>query len=275
MRPERSVHLVAVIVVAALGLLWAVPFLWMLTASLRPGIPSDIASLLPKPPLGFDNYTEAWTSGDFPTWYINTIILCVGILLMQIVCSAMAGYAFARLNFRGRDILFILFLLQLLLVPTLLIAPNLSTIVSLGLYDHLAGIMAPYFASAFGTFLMRQAFRAIPRDYEEAAMLDGAGIVALIRHVLLPLAFPSVVAFSIISVTFHWNEFLWPLMAVSSPDRQVLTVGLASFASGSEAGGEWGVVAAGTVLVAGPLLLAFLIFQRRFTASFVFSGLKG
>ena len=135
--------------------------------------------------------------------------------------------------------------------------------------------MAPYFASAFGTFLMRQAFRAIPKDYEEAAMLDGAGIVAIIRHVLVPLTFPSVVAFSIISVTFHWNEFLWPLMAVSSPDRQVLTVGLASFASGSEAGGEWGVVAAGTVLVAGPLLLAFLIFQRRFTASFVFSGLKG
>lgn len=275
MRPERTLRLVALITVAALGLLWAVPFLWMLTASLRPGIPSDIASIFPHRPLGLDNYTEAWTSGDFPTWYINTIILCVGILIVQIVFSAMAGYAFARLRFRGRDTFFTLFLLQLLLVPTLLIAPNLTTIVSLGLYDHLAGIMAPYFASAFGTFLMRQAFRAIPRDYEEAAMLDGASVFALIRHVLLPLAFPSVVAFSIISVTFHWNEFLWPLMAVSSPDRQVLTVGLASFASGSEAGGEWGVVAAGTVLVAGPLLLTFLIFQRRFTASFVFSGLKG
>ncbi len=275
MRPERTLRLVSLIAVATLGLLWAVPFLWMLVASLRPGIPSDIASLLPIPPLGFANYVEAWTSGSFPTWYINTVILCLGILLVQIVCSAMAGYAFARLSFRGRDILFTLFLLQLLLVPTLLIAPNLTTIVDLGLYDHLAGIMAPYFASAFGTFLMRQAFRAIPKDYEEAAMLDGAGIVAIIRHVLLPLTFPSVVAFSIISVTFHWNEFLWPLMAVSSPDRQVLTVGLASFASGSEAGGEWGVVAAGTVLVAGPLLLAFLVFQRRFTASFVFSGLKG
>jgi len=91
----------------------------------------------------------------------------------------------------------------------------------------------------------------------------------------VPMARPSLVAFAIISVTFHWNEFLWPLMAVSSPSRQVLTVGLASFASGSEAGGEWGVLAAGTVLVAGPLLLAFLVFQRRFVSSFVFTGLKG
>ncbi len=271
MRPSRALSLV---LVAAAALLWAVPFAWMAVASLRPGLPADPASLLPRG-LGFANYAEAWSSGAFPTWYINTAIVCGGILIMQIAGAAMAGYAFARLAFPGRDVLFAAFLLQLMLVPTLLIAPNLATIVGLRLYDRLPGIMAPYFASAFGTFLMRQAFRAIPRDFEEAAMLDGAGVLALVWHVLLPLARPSLVAFAIVSVTFHWNEFLWPLMAVSSPDKQVLTVGLASFASGSEAGGEWGVVAAGTVLVAGPLLVAFLIFQRRFTASFVFSGLKG
>ena len=116
--------------------------------------------------------------------------------------------------------------------------------------------MAPYFASAFGVFLMRQTFRAIPRDFEEAAMLDGADPGADHRHVLLPLARPGLVAFAIVSVTAHWNEFLWPLMAVSSPSNQVLTVGLASFTSGAEAGSEWGVVAAGTFLVAAPLLLA-------------------
>ncbi len=275
MRREHALRLVALLAVGAAALLWAVPFLWMAVASLRPGLPSDVATLIPRPPLGIGNYTEAWTSGDFPTWYVNTVVVCGGILIVQAVGASMAGYAFARLRFPGREALFAAFLLQLLLVPTLLIAPNLSTIVALGLYDRLPGIMAPYFASAFGTFLMRQAFRAIPRDYEEAAMLDGAGSLALIRHVLLPLARPSLTAFAIVSVTFHWNEFLWPLMAVSSPSRQVLTVGLASFASGSEAGGEWGVIAAGTVLVAGPLLIAFLVFQRRFASSFVFSGLKG
>jgi sn-glycerol 3-phosphate transport system permease protein len=121
---------------------------------------------------------------------------------------------------------------------------------------------------------MRQTYRAIPRDYEEAAMLDGAGIFALIRHVLVPLARPGLVAFAIVSVTAHWNEFLWPLMAASSPGHQVLTVGLASFASSGEAGAQWGMIASGTVLVAGPLLIAFILFQRRFVSSFVFSGIK-
>ncbi|MEO8714994.1 MAG: carbohydrate ABC transporter permease [Acetobacteraceae bacterium] len=275
MRRSRAMRVAALLGVGAAALLWAVPFLWMAVASFRPGLPGDVATLLPRPPLGLANYTEAWSSGNFPTWYINTVLVCGGILGVQIVGATMAGYAFARLSFPGREALFAAFLLQLLLVPTLLIAPNLTTIVALGLYDRLPGIMAPYFASAFGTFLMRQAFRAIPRDYEEAAMLDGAGVFSLIRHVLVPLARPSLTAFAIVSVTFHWNEFLWPLMAVASPGTQVLTVGLASFASGSEAGGEWGVVAAGTVLVAAPLLIAFLIFQRRFAASFVFSGIKG
>jgi sn-glycerol 3-phosphate transport system permease protein len=146
--------------------------------------------------------------------------------------------------------------------------------VSLHLYDTLPGIMAPYFASAFGVFLMRQTFRSIPKDFEEAAMLDGAGVAVLIRHVLLPLARPGLVAFAIVSLTAHWNEFLWPLMAVSSPRNQVLTVGLSTFTSGAEAGSDWGVVAAGTFFVAAPLLILFLVFQRRFISSFVYSGIK-
>jgi sn-glycerol 3-phosphate transport system permease protein len=267
-------RLLSMLAVSAAGLLWAVPFAWMAVASLRPGVPVDIASLTPAGPFGFGNFVEAWKSGSFPLWYLNTLIMCGGILLVQLVTISMAGYAFARLSFPGRDLLFSAFLLQLLLIPPLLIVPNLATLVSLHLYDTLLGIMAPYFASAFGVFLMRQTFRAIPRDYEEAAMLDGASIAALIRHVLLPLARPGLVAFAIVSLTAHWNEFLWPLMAVSSPRNQVLTVGLASFASGAEAGSAWGIVAAGTFLVAAPLLILFLIFQRRFVSSFVLSGIK-
>jgi sn-glycerol 3-phosphate transport system permease protein len=260
--------------VSAAVLAWAVPFAWMVVASLRPGVPPDIASLTPAGPFGFENFAAAWHSGNFPLWYLNTLTVCGGILVVQLVTISMAGYAFARLSFPGRNLLFAGFLLQLLLIPPLLIVPNLAMLVSLHLYDTLLGIMAPYFASAFGVFLMRQTFRAIPRDYEEAATLEGAGIVALIRHVLVPLARPGLIAFAIVSVTAHWNEFLWPLMAVSSPRSQVLTVGLASFASGAEAGSAWGIVAAGTVLVAAPLLVGFLAFQRRFVSSFVFSGIK-
>jgi sn-glycerol 3-phosphate transport system permease protein len=271
---KADARLLRLLAVSAASLIWAVPFAWMAVASLRPGVPADIASLTPSGPFGLGNFAEAWQSGSFPLWYLNTLLMCGGILAVQLVTISMAGYAFARLAFPGRDWLFAAFLLQLLLVPPLLIVPNLATLVSLHLYDTLLGIMAPYFASAFGVFLMRQTFRAIPRDYEEAAMLDGASIPALIRHVLLPLARPGLVAFAIVSLTAHWNEFLWPLMAVSSPQNQVLTVGLASFASGAEAGSAWGIVAAGTFLVAAPLLVIFLIFQRRFVSSFVFSGIK-
>ncbi|HWB50953.1 MAG TPA: carbohydrate ABC transporter permease [Stellaceae bacterium] len=259
---------------SAAGLVWAVPFAWMAVASLRPGVPADIASLTPPGPFGLGNFAEAWKSGSFPLWYLNTLLMCGGILAVQLVTISMAGYAFARLDFPGRDLIFALFLLQLLLVPPLLIVPNLATLAALHLYDTLPGIMAPYFASAFGVFLMRQTFRAIPKDFEEAAMLDGAGVAVLIRHVLLPLARPGLVAFAIVSVTAHWNEFLWPLMAASSPRNQVLTVGLASFTSGAEAGSAWGVVAAGTFFVAAPLLVLFLVFQRRFISSFIYSGIK-
>jgi sn-glycerol 3-phosphate transport system permease protein len=201
-------------------------------------------------------------------------VLCGGILAAQCVTVSLAGYAFARLRFRGRGLLFYGFLLQLMLVPPILIVPNMSTLVALHLYDTLAGVAAPYVASAFGVFLMRQTFRSIPREYEEAAVVDGASRLQIIWHVLLPLARPGLAAFAIVSVTTHWNEFLWPLMATSSPSTQVLTVGLASFTSGAEAGSEWGVVAAGTFLVAAPLLVLFVLFQRQFVASFTYSGIK-
>ncbi len=266
----------ALLALTAAALVWAIPFAWMAVASLRPDSAgaSDIASLVPSGPFGFGNFREAWSEGDFPLWYLNTVLMCGGILAVQCVTVSAAGYAFARLDFPGRGVVFYLFLLQLMLVPPILIVPNLTTIVQLGLYDRLPGVMAPYFASAFGTFLMRQTFRAIPRDYEDAAMLDGASIPQVIWHVLLPLARPGLAAFAIVSVSYHWNEFLWPLIALASPANQVLTVGLASFATGAESATEWGVVAAGTLLVAAPLIAVFVVFQRRIVSSFVFTGIK-
>ncbi len=268
--------LIPLVLLCAAALLWAVPFAWMAVASLRPESAgtTDIASLLPTGPFALSNFAEAWSSGHFPLWYLNTILLCAGILAVQCVTISLAGYAFARLRFRYRETLFYLFLLQLMLVPPILIVPNMTTLIALHLYDTLPGIMAPYCASAFGVFLMRQTFRTVPRDYEEAALVDGASRLAIIFRVLLPLARPGLVAFAIVSVTAHWNEFLWPLMATSSPSNQVLTVGLASFTSGAEAGSEWGVIAAGTFFVAAPLLVIFVLFQRQFVSSFTLSGIK-
>jgi sn-glycerol 3-phosphate transport system permease protein len=144
--PTRPILL---FLLGAAALLWAIPFAWMAVASLRPGGAgaADIASLFPRGPLSLSNFTEAWSSGHFPLWYLNTTLLCGGIFAVQCVTVSLAGYAFARLQFRYRDTLFHLFLL---------VAPHL--------YDTLPGVMAPYCASAFGVFLMRQTFRTIPPD---------------------------------------------------------------------------------------------------------------
>jgi sn-glycerol 3-phosphate transport system permease protein len=256
---------------------WSTPFLWTLIASFRPDNSGGIhmASLLPDFVPTLANFAEALESGDFAVYYVNTAIVAFGILAVQIVTISLAGYAFARLDFPGRDFIFYVFLLQLMLVPPILIVPNLKAIVDLGLYDQLIGVMLPYFASAFGTFLMRQTFRQIPRDFEEAAVIDGARWWEVLWHVLLPMAKPGLIAFSLVSLMAHWNEFLWPLMVLNDPSRQTLTIGLASFALGTEGGKEWGLLAAGTLLVMFPLLALFAVFQRQFVNSFMFSGLKG
>ena len=261
-------------VVAGLALVWAVPFWWMLVAAFRPAGSGMDASLLPSLTPTLANFAEAWASADFPLYFLNSLVICAGILAVQLVTASLAGYVFARLEFPGRGLLFALFLVQLMLVPVVLLVPNLKTIAALGLYDTLPGVMAPYCATAFGTFLMRQSFREVPRELEDAAMIDGAGWWARIRLIYLPLTKPALVAFSIVSVTSHWNEFLWPLMVINSPDRRPLTLGLASFTLSAEGMQAWGLIAAGTFLVSLPLLAAFLIFQRRFVNSFLASGIK-
>jgi sn-glycerol 3-phosphate transport system permease protein len=275
-RRSKSAGAAAAALLCAIALVWTTPFLWMVVAAFRPDSGGSVAmaSLVPGRPT-LENFAEALDSADFARYYLNTTLVVLGILAAQLVTITLAGYAFARLRFPGQGVLFTLFLLQLMLVPPILIVPNLTTVVHLGLYDNLLGVMAPYVASAFGTFMMRQTFRSIPRDFEEAAVVDGARLWELLRYVLLPLAKPGLVAFSIVSVTAHWNEFLWPLMVTSSPETRTLTVGLASFASGAEAGQQWGLIAAGTLLVALPLLVAFVAFQRQFVNSFMFSGIKG
>jgi sn-glycerol 3-phosphate transport system permease protein len=273
----RTGRAIGAALLVAIALVWTAPFLWMTVAAFRPdgGGSADMASLVPPLHPTVANFAEALESADFVRYYLNTAIVVLGILAVQLVTITLAGYAFARLRFPGQGVLFYLFLLQLMLVPPILIVPNLTTVAKLGLYDSLLGIMAPYVASAFGTFMMRQTFRSIPPDFEEAAVIDGAHLFQLLRHVLLPLAKPGLVAFAIVSVTAHWNEFLWPLMVTSAPENRTLTVGLASFAQGAEGAQQWGLIAAGTVLVALPLLVGFVAFQRQFVNSFLFSGIKG
>ena len=268
----RIGYMLVLLLVAA----WAIPFLWMLVASFRPDQfgGSGMASLIPDYVPTLANFREAWASADFLRYGLNSVLICGGILAVQIITMSLAAFAFARIRFYGRELLFFLFLMQMMLVPIVLLVPNLRTVAQLGLYDTLLGVMAPYFATAFGTFLMRQAFQSIPSELEDAALMDGASWWHLIVFIYLPLAKPALIAFAIVSVTAHWNEFLWPLMVINSPDNRPLTVGLAMFTLGAEGAQAWGVIAAGTFIVIAPLILGFVLFQRRFINSFMTTGLK-
>jgi sn-glycerol 3-phosphate transport system permease protein len=262
--------------VAALAFIWIFPLLWACATSLRaPGqLGGQIASLWVQHPT-LANFKEAWSDAPFLRLYYNTAVVVFGILGVQLVTITLAAYAFARLEFPGRDLLFRLFLLQLMVAPSALILPNFVTIRTLGLVNTRLGIMLPYFASAFGTFLLRQAFRGVPQELEDAAAIDGCNSLQTIWNVFVPLARPTLLAFAIVSIVYHYNEFLWPLIITDTDAARTVTVGLASFTQSAESGAQWNLIAAGTVIVILPLLVVFVLFQRKFVESFMYSGLKG
>ena len=257
------------------ALLWLMPIFWMLSSSFSAdSFSPSMASVLPRPPLTLQTLGEAWESADWLRLYANTLIFSLGTLAVQLITITTAGYVFAYHDFRGKTLLFYLLLMQLMIMPVMLMVPNMMTLHQLGLLDTLTGTMLPYFASAFGVFLMRQAFLNIPRELEDAALMEGCRWWQVVLHILIPLARPALLAFATVSVTYHWNEFLWPLMVLNDPDKQVLTVGLASFALGAESGGQWGMISAGSLMVCLPLMVAYILCQKHFLSGFGFSGIK-
>ncbi|WP_341474654.1 carbohydrate ABC transporter permease [Thermus hydrothermalis] len=222
-----------------------------------------------------ENLKLAWSSADFPRLYLNTLAFTLGLLLVQVLTVTTAGFALAHLKGRGNNTLFYLILLQLFLPASALILPNFILVQRLGLADTLTALALPYVASATGAFLLRQGFLQIPKELVEAAYVDGATPWQVLWRVLLPLVRPQLAAFALVSLVYHWNEFLWPLVVIQSPEKRVLSLGFASFARSAESGMEWGLIAAGALLVALPMVTAFLLFQRSFVEAFARSGLKG
>jgi sn-glycerol 3-phosphate transport system permease protein len=186
----------------------------------------------------------------------------------------MAGYAFARMKFFGRQFLLYVVLLQLMIPTGVLLVQNLATIRTLGLFDTRVALMAPYWGSAFGVLLLRQTFREVPFDLEEAARIDGANLWQVLRHIYMPLSIPAYIAFALVSISSHWNEFLWPFIVTRTPEVRPLTVGLNRLFQTSEVGALYGQLMAGTIIVIAPLVILFMLFQRRFIESFASSGIK-
>jgi sn-glycerol 3-phosphate transport system permease protein len=254
-----------------LALLWILPLIYAFWAAFHP--PEYATRFELFAPLTLENFETAWSQAPFARYFLNTFILVTIILIAQFILCTLAAYSFARFEFRGKSIAFAVVLLQLMIMPEVLIVENYLTMSKLGFVDTIVGIGLPYMASAFGIFLLRQTFKTIPRDLEDAATIEGCSRLQILWKVYVPLAKPTYVAYGLVSVSYHWNNFLWPLIVTNSVTTRPLTVGLAIFGA-PESGVDWSVITAGTLLSVAPLLVAFLLFQRQFVQSFMHAGIK-
>ncbi len=254
-----------------LGLVWLLPLLFALWTAFH--APAYMTHFSLTAPLTLENFANAWQAAPFARYFLNTTLLVMGILCAQFILCTLAAFAFARLPFFGARILFALVLIQLMVAPDILLLENYRAIKMLGLMDSLPGIALPYLASAFGIFLLRQTFLTIPKELEDAARIEGCGPLGVLWRVYVPIARPVYVAYGLVSVSWHWNNFLWPLIITNSVETRPLTVGLAVFAS-SDQGIDWSIITAATLMTSAPLLIGFLLFQRQFVQSFVQAGIR-
>lgn len=254
------------------ALIWLVPFVWMTVTAFRPKqlALSNFFSLN----FTLENFSKVWAAAPFAQYYVNTLIIVVCVFVVQMLTASMAAFAFARVQFKGKNVVFLLFLVQIMIPADVLIFPNYNVLKELSLLDTKLGIMMPYFASAFGIFLLRQTFMTIPKELEEAAIMEGCSKWQILWRIYVPLARPAYIAFGLVSISYHWNNFLWPLIVTNSVENRPLTVGLSIFAQSSETGAQWTEVSAATLMVIAPLIILFLLFQRQFMNSFIHSGIK-
>ncbi len=254
-----------------LAILWALPLLYAVWTAFHPSEYS--AHFDPTAPLTLGNFVKAWQAAPFARYFFNTVLLVSLILACQFVLCTLAAYAFARYRFWGSEVAFFLVLLQLMVMPEILIVENYRTMGALGIIDSIPAIALPYVASAFGVFLLRQTFKTVPRELDEAARVEGASALQILWKIYVPLAKPVYLAYGLVSVSFHWNNFLWPLVVTNSVEARPLTVGLQVFAS-TDQGIDWSIITAATLMTSAPLLLAFLLFQRQFVQSFMRAGIR-
>lgn len=254
-----------------LGILWALPLLYSLWTAFHPAAFETRFTL--AAPWTLANFAEAWAAAPFARYFLNTFALISLILACQLVVSTLAAFAFARFHFPGKAVAFYAVLLQLMVLPEALMVENYRTVAALGLVDTIPAIGLPYMASGFGIFLLRQAFLTVPRELDDAARVEGAGALRVLWHVYLPLARPTLVAYGLVSVSYHWNNLLWPLIVTNRVATRPITVGLLIFASPDQ-GVSWSLVAASSLMSSAPLLVGFLLFQRAFVQSFMRAGIK-
>lgn len=254
-----------------LAVVWIAPLLVAVWAALHDT--RDAVNFALTAPLTLENFRTAWAGAPWLQHMLNSALLVTSVLIGQFVLCTLAGFAFARLRFRGREAVFFVVLLQLFILPEVLIVENFAMAARLGLVDTVLGMGLPYMASAFGIFLMRQAFKSVPKELDDMARVEGCSLMGVLWRVYVPAARPTYLAYALVSVATHWNNFLWPLVVTNSQATRPLTVGLSVFGA-PENGVDISVISAATLMVIAPLLGMFLLFQRHFVQAFLRAGIK-
>jgi multiple sugar transport system permease protein len=273
-RPVRASGRLVVHAALVLGaVVVVVPFLWMITTSLKPPRLVHLAPYLVPTRFAWRNYLDAWRADDFARFYLNSAVMAVGITAGQLLLASLAGYAFARLRFPGRALCFWLVLLTMMVPVYVTLIPSYLVVKSLGWLDSYPALIVPRLVGAFGIFLMRQHYLTIPRDLEEAALLDGASRLRIWAGIFLPLSGPAMATLGIFSFLFAWNDFLWPLIVTSSPEMRTVQLGLAMFTG--KYGTQWTLLMAGAVTATVPALIVFVVGQRWFVRGVAMTGIKG
>jgi ABC-type glycerol-3-phosphate transport system permease component len=250
------------------------PIYWMVLTSLKPANEIFIypPTFFPSR-LAFENYVEAWNTAPFGRYFINSIVVTGLTTVSHIAIACLSAYAFVCMRFPGRDVLFMAFLGTMMIPSVVTLVPTFVLIKKLNWINTYRGLIIPHMVSVFGIFLLRQFFLTVPKDYEDAARIDGCGRLGILWRMYIPLAKPAIAALAIFSFYHVWNEFFWPLVITSIDEMRTLPIGLRYFID-TEGGSDWELVMAGGTMVVGPVLLAFFLLQRQFVRGITMTGLK-
>ncbi|MFD0019878.1 carbohydrate ABC transporter permease [Streptomyces sp. NPDC058382] len=254
-----------------LSLLSLFPILWMISSSFKSRATVTDGKLLPQD-FTWDNFTYVFTQVPFGRWLLNSFVMAAVITVAALFFHSMAAYALARLKFPGRDSIFAVIFSTLLITAPVILIPLFIIVRELGMLDSYAGLIIPLVFNAFGIFLLRQFYLGIPKELEEAAIVDGCGYWRVYWNVVLPLSRPILSALAVFFFLANWNQFAWPLVSTSSADLTVTQVGIASFTS--QYGANWNYILAAAAVAVLPMLALFLVFQRQMVESIKTSGLK-
>ena len=262
------------IVLILIAVIMVVPFLWMLSTSLKTQY--DAVKIppvwIPDPPQ-WENYVKLFTEQPMFQFMLNTIKIVFFVVLGQLFFSSLAAYSFARISFKGRNVVFFFYIATLMVPGQVTMIPTYLMFAKAGLTDNHLALILPAFFSAFGVFLLRQFFMSLPRELEEAAEIDGCNPFMTYWRIMLPLVVPAMLTLGVFTLMNTWNDYMGPLIYLSSPEKYTMTLGIAYFKGVYTT--QWNLVMAGSIVFVVPILIAYLCAQKYFIEGIAFSGVKG